>query len=394
MSENHKNPQENNDNNGKKKTFAYKSKKRHTLGDPEKALNSAAKSSVQDDARKQAAEQDNKQPQQPPQNDRDALIQEYKSLCHDRDQALVKKTELKNANQDHKVMYQELASKPDIEIARLTAETEQKKVDQTEDFITALKKTHTSLKNAITEIKDLDGDKTILDSFVEGLEMTSKTLEDVFNSHAGATAPAAPEVADFVPPAKIEVESYEKLDLDGKDKDISTDKLAAETKALTETLKNDYTEIASYENANQIMEDKLGSVVEDASAKLTRARRDLERQAELALKDVAKDSIPVADHLSLAVRALESQKETLGNSFNTIATKIEKIEAEMQSTFSKFGIEKVKSLGEKPDFDIHQVIGYIEDNKDVSAGHIAKVEQEGYKLNNKPLRDAMVRLAR
>ncbi|MGM0422886.1 MAG: nucleotide exchange factor GrpE [Pseudomonadota bacterium] len=390
MSENHKNPQDNDANKGKKKTFGYKPKKRHTLGDAEKALNAAAKSSVQDDTQKQAAEQNN---HQPPQNDRDAQIKEYKALGTDLDQALVKLAELKNANQDHKVMYQEIASKSEIEIARLTAEAEQQKIDKTRDFMAALEKTHTSLGTAITEIQNLDADKTILDSFVEGLELTSKNLSDLFNSHAGGTAPAAPKPADFVPPAKIEVEQVEKLDLEGKDKDISTDKLAAETKALTAKLKDVYTTIDSYENANQIMEEKLGSVVEDTGAQLTRARRDLERQAEMALKDIAKDAIPVADQLSLAVRALESQKDTLGNSFNTIATKIEKIEAELQDSFSKFGIEKVKSQGEKPDFDIHQVIGYDEDNKDTPSGHIAKVEQEGYKLNNKPLRDAMVRIA-
>ena len=68
---------------------------------------------------------------------------------------------------------------------------------------------------------------------------------------------------------------------------------------------------------------------------------------------------------------------------------IELTEKQIISTFEKFKIEQIKSLGELFDPNLHQAMFEVE-NDDQEAGTIAEVVQEGYKIGERLLRPALV----
>lgn len=371
-----------------KKTFGYKSKKRRVLSDPEAAMKSAAKASV-----KEEREAQNKEDANQPVADRQSLVENYTALISDLESAHQKKADLQNLNTAQKTKYTEMTRAADAEISQMKAAQEEQKQKQTRAFMDALKTTEESLQTAIKDIKSVAGHEDILNSFVEGLEMTAQNLSGLFNSFSTDKPATALDEKSLTAPAEVSPESVDKLDLEGKDKDISSDDLAARNTATSQKLDDVYKEIEALEKTQQSLAESLEDAEEKFAANVERNRRDLERQAEVALKPAALEAIKVADQLSFALRALAAQKETLGDSFNSVAAKIEKLEDSLQQSFAAFGIEKIKSLGEKPDYDIHQVIGYETDAQDIPRGHIARVEQDGYRLNRKPLRDALVRIA-
>ncbi len=64
-------------------------------------------------------------------------------------------------------------------------------------------------------------------------------------------------------------------------------------------------------------------------------------------------------------------------------------EKQIISTFERFKIEQIKSLGEQFDPNIHQAMFEVEKD-DQEAGTVAEVVQEGYKIGDRLLRPALV----
>ncbi len=70
-----------------------------------------------------------------------------------------------------------------------------------------------------------------------------------------------------------------------------------------------------------------------------------------------------------------------------------KIVQQLEQVLLHMGIEKIKSVGEKFDPELHEAVEQVESGAKLS-GTIVEEFQTGYKLNNKVIRPAKVKVAR
>ena len=90
---------------------------------------------------------------------------------------------------------------------------------------------------------------------------------------------------------------------------------------------------------------------------------------------------------SLGVKVKEVKEKS--DSLSQLFEGIELTEKQIISTFERFKIEQIKSLGEQFDPNIHQAMFEVEKD-DQEAGTVAEVVQEGYKIGDRLLRPALV----
>lgn len=69
------------------------------------------------------------------------------------------------------------------------------------------------------------------------------------------------------------------------------------------------------------------------------------------------------------------------------------IQEDLLKTLKSEGLEEVKSDGEKFDPTLHHAV-FMEDSEDVESEHIIETFQKGYKLKDKVIRPAMVKVAK
>ncbi len=124
-----------------------------------------------------------------------------------------------------------------------------------------------------------------------------------------------------------------------------------------------------------------------AKADLINARKDDERRNQEFIKfangAMMIDILPVLDSFDLACENEKDSKFSKG---------IFLIKMQLEDTLKKYGLEPIKTLGEKADFRIHEIVGEIESEKE--EGIIVEESQKGYMLYGKTLRPARVRISK
>ncbi len=94
---------------------------------------------------------------------------------------------------------------------------------------------------------------------------------------------------------------------------------------------------------------------------------------------------------------LESLERALKNSpqdqqFETWSQGVIKIVQQLEKTLLEMGIEKIKTVGERFDFQLHEAVEMTAG--DGESGTIIEEVQPGYKLNNKVIRPAKVKVVK
>lgn len=120
-----------------------------------------------------------------------------------------------------------------------------------------------------------------------------------------------------------------------------------------------------------------------------RRRSDDERGEFLTLakQDVILQLLPVLDNIG---RALSHTPDDLKD--NPWAKGVSQIAKQAEETLRGLGVETFGQVGEPFDPNLHEAIGYEEGEGDQET--ISEVLQAGYKLGDKVIRHAMVRVAR
>lgn len=119
-----------------------------------------------------------------------------------------------------------------------------------------------------------------------------------------------------------------------------------------------------------------------------RLQREKEEARSFAIHSFAKDLIRVTDNLKMALSSCittEDWPEPVKN----LLTGIEMTEKELFRIFEQHGIQQVASLGQKFNANHHQAMFEVEDSGEPT-GTIVQVLQEGYILNERLLRPALV----
>jgi molecular chaperone GrpE len=118
--------------------------------------------------------------------------------------------------------------------------------------------------------------------------------------------------------------------------------------------------------------------------RVERERRDL---SEFAAADVLLELLPIVDNFE---RALQAPAPPEAESFRT---GIEMIHRQMVDLLRKRGAKPIESLGADFDPNLHQAVMH-EASSDHREGEVMQELQRGYKLGERLLRPAMVKVAK
>jgi len=114
--------------------------------------------------------------------------------------------------------------------------------------------------------------------------------------------------------------------------------------------------------------------------------KEQQEYREYALAEALRTLLPILDSLDRALR-------TNAASLEDFRSGIELIDKQFHDALAKVGVQPVPAEGELFDPNLHQAVQMVE-TSDTEDNHVIDELQRGYKLKDRLLRPAMVRVAR
>ncbi|HTM36912.1 MAG TPA: nucleotide exchange factor GrpE, partial [Terriglobales bacterium] len=134
-----------------------------------------------------------------------------------------------------------------------------------------------------------------------------------------------------------------------------------------------------------VLVDRLARMQAEFDNARKRAQREQQDYRDYALSDTIKTLIPVMDSFD---RALQSSPEK-----SEFHLGVELIHKQLQDALSKIGVQPIVAKGQPFDPRFHEAIEMV-DTEDARDNEVIDELQRGYKLKDRLLRPAMVRVAR
>ena len=128
---------------------------------------------------------------------------------------------------------------------------------------------------------------------------------------------------------------------------------------------------------------RLQAEFENARKRAVREQQDFR---EYAVSDTVKSLLPILDSFERAL-------QVSGNNGNDLRSGVELIYKQLQDALVKLGLRQIPAKGEPFDPHLHEAIEMV-DTDEVEDHHVLDELQRGYKLKERLLRPAMVRVAR
>ena len=129
-----------------------------------------------------------------------------------------------------------------------------------------------------------------------------------------------------------------------------------------------------------------------AHAEFENARRRMEKDkadyARFASDSLVLEFLPILDNLETSEKHIKEAKD-----FKAVQEGVDMIQLQMQDFLKDIGIERIKTIGEKFDPNIHDAIE-IEESSDKDDGMIAGELKPGYNFNGRLIRPAMVKIVK
>ena len=118
--------------------------------------------------------------------------------------------------------------------------------------------------------------------------------------------------------------------------------------------------------------------------------REKEDLSNYVISSFAKEILSVLDNLERALKSMDlDELKKSDQNISQFVEGIELTEKQIITVFEKFKIEKINSLDQNFDPNLHQAMFEVE-NPDKQPGIITEVIQEGYRIGDRLLRPAMV----
>ena len=118
--------------------------------------------------------------------------------------------------------------------------------------------------------------------------------------------------------------------------------------------------------------------------------REKEDLSNYVISSFAKEILSVLDNLERALKSIDlDELKKSDQNVSQFIEGIELTEKQIVTVFEKFKIEKIDSLNQNFDPNLHQAMFEVE-NPDKQPGIITEVIQEGYRIGGRLLRPAMV----
>src|SRR3954466_7178916 len=131
--------------------------------------------------------------------------------------------------------------------------------------------------------------------------------------------------------------------------------------------------------------DRLARQQADFENLKKRAAKEQADFREYAVADTVKQLIPILDNFDLALKAKSSEGD--------LRKGLELIRKQMDEVLAKLGVQAIAAKGQPFDPRFHEAIEMVE-SSDVKDNHVLDELQRGYKLKDRLLRPAMVRVAK
>ena len=131
-------------------------------------------------------------------------------------------------------------------------------------------------------------------------------------------------------------------------------------------------------------EDKYLRLLAEYDNYRKRSQKEKEAAWNSAKADSVKEFLPVYDNLERALK-----QETADEAY---AKGVEMIMTQFRTTLEKLGVAEIPALGETFDPKVHNAVMHIEDET-LGENTVAEVFQTGFKLGDKVIRTAMVKVA-
>ena len=179
---------------------------------------------------------------------------------------------------------------------------------------------------------------------------------------------------------------------------IENDKLHEEAEEIRHDTAEGAPEVAEHDRVaeleKQVEEAKSKALYAAAEAQNVRRRLEAEKEqaSAYAASGFARDMLAIKDHLDRALAAVsdELRSDKVASQF---LAGIEATGRELDAVFTRNGVTRVKSVGEKLDPNKHQAMMEIPTDQ-AEAGVIVEEMQPGYMLKDRLLRPAMVAVAK
>jgi len=148
-----------------------------------------------------------------------------------------------------------------------------------------------------------------------------------------------------------------------------------------EKLQGDYEQL---KNERDQLLDRLARLQAEFENARKRAERDKQEFKDLATGSVVEKFLPVLDNFELALKSTGTA-EQLRSGVELIVKQMEEILRQMQ-------VQPIATVGEAFDPHHHEALGSVE-RDDVPDQHVAEEVRRGYKIRERLLRPALVRVA-
>ena len=157
------------------------------------------------------------------------------------------------------------------------------------------------------------------------------------------------------------------------------------------------------------MQDELEGVKQDTS-EIEKLQKELESQKDLFLRIAAEydnyrkrterdKTLIYVDATANAIAAIlpiADSLELAGKAFSDVPVEYQKglelVTNQLRTSFEKIGVEAFGFVGDTFNPDIHNAIAHIDD-ENIGENIIVEIFQKGYRLNDKIIRHAMVKVA-
>ena len=142
--------------------------------------------------------------------------------------------------------------------------------------------------------------------------------------------------------------------------------------------------IAKLEEELEELRDRSVRTLADFENYRRRSERERDELRRYAAFDAMHDFLPIVDNLERALSA--------GGSADDVKVGVEMILRQMRDLLRQRGVQVVESLGQRFDPSVHEAVARDED-PGVDVPTVVEVMQRGYKMHDRLLRPALVRVA-
>lgn len=146
-------------------------------------------------------------------------------------------------------------------------------------------------------------------------------------------------------------------------------------------------EIEELQGKNDTLKNEYARAYADTENMKKRLQNEFDLKMKYHIQDFAKEMIPVIDNCERAL-ALEVKDEADEN----YRKGFEMVKNQLWGALQKEGVEEIEALGQPFDPNWHQAM-LAEHQEGVEEGIVLEVLQKGYKLKDRLLRPAMVKIS-